>query len=204
VNPQTLTCEEVDEGKTYYPVLTTPGGLYRYDINDVIRVTGFYNQTPLIEFVRKGRDVTNITGEKLHVNQVIEAMEHAQRTTGLAVQHFRALADVEASRYAFLVEFDGASPTEQSLSRLLDAVDAHLHKLNVEYAQKRESRRLQAPVLWVMRPGWFERKASVLLQSAGRDAQLKPQLLGTASEDSSDALLIVEKSNAKSTSGEPA
>ncbi len=73
-SPTLLTCAELEQGSSYYLVVTTPGGLYRYDINDVVRVAGFFNRTPLIEFVRKGRDVTNITGEKLHVNQVIEAM----------------------------------------------------------------------------------------------------------------------------------
>ena len=84
--------------------------MYRYDINDVVRVAGFYKRTPLIEFVRKGRDVTNITGEKLHVNQVIQAMAQAQTAAGIAAQHYRAFADVAQSRYAFMVEFDGAMP----------------------------------------------------------------------------------------------
>ncbi len=94
-SPTLLTCAELDEGSSYYLILTTPGGLYRYDINDVVRVAGFFNRAPLIEFVRKGRDVTNITGEKLHVNQVIQAMAQAQNVAGIAVKHFRACADVE-------------------------------------------------------------------------------------------------------------
>lgn len=202
-NPTTLTCAELDEGETYYLILTTPGGLYRYDINDVVRVTGFYNQTPLIEFVRKGRDVTSITGEKLHANQVIQAMEHAQSAAGLALQHYRAFADLEKSRYAFLVEFDGATLPKEALSCLLNELDSRLHQLNVEYAQKRESLRLGAPVLWVMKPGWFERKASSTLQRATGDVQFKAQLLSAAPEDSSEALLIVEKTDAPATSVEP-
>jgi GH3 auxin-responsive promoter len=192
-NPLVFTANELEEGKYYYPILTTPAGLYRYDINDVIRVAGFYNQTPLIEFVRKGRDVTNITGEKLHVNQVMEAVEKAQNITGLAARHFRAFADVEKSRYIFLVEFDGSRPTEESLSRLLDEIDLQLHALNIEYAQKRESRRLAAPALWLMRPGWFERKAGASLQRGGRDVQFKAQLLSSVPEDSSEIVLCIEK-----------
>src|SRR5439155_6748544 len=103
--PTILTCAELEQRKNYYLILTTPGGLYRYDINDVVRVAGFYKQTPLIEFVRKGRDVSNITGEKLHVNQIIQAMEHAQSAAGLTIQHYRSFADLEKSRYTFLVEF---------------------------------------------------------------------------------------------------
>jgi hypothetical protein len=97
----------------YYVILTSAAGLYRYDINDVIRVAGFHGKTPLVEFLRKGRDVTNITGEKLHVNHVIQAMEQAQRATGAVVRHFRAFADMENSRYAFMVECDGVKATTQ-------------------------------------------------------------------------------------------
>ena len=194
-NPATLSCTEVEKEKNYYLILTTPGGLYRYDINDVVRVAGFYNQTPLIEFLRKGRDVTNITGEKLHVNQVVQAMEEVQRTIGIAIQHFRAFADMENSRYAFLVEFDGIQPQDEELSRLLRDLDTCLHRLNVEYAQKRESRRLADPVLWVMKPGWFERKVQAMLQRGGRDVQFKAELLSATPEDASEILLVIEKAD---------
>jgi len=201
--PTILTCAELEQGKNYYLILTTSGGLYRYDINDVVRVAGFYKQTPLIEFVRKGRDVTNITGEKLHVDQVMQAMERAQSDAGIAVQYFRAFADIEKSRYAFLVEFDGLRPSQESLSRLLYGLDARLHELNVEYAQKRESRRLRAPVLWVMNSGWFKRKADASSLRAARDVQFKAQLLSSTPEDASEILLVIEKADRSPAANEP-
>ena len=194
--PTLLTCAELDEGQLYYLILTTPGGLYRYDINDVVRVAGFYSRTPLIEFVRKGRDVTNITGEKLHVNQVIQAMAQAQSAAAIPVQHFRACADAEKSLYAFAVELDGVMPSRESLSQLIHELDARLQALNVEYAQKRESRRLGAPILCVMKSGWFERKTNAALQRGGRDVQFKAQLLGTAPEDPNEVKLVVESADA--------
>jgi hypothetical protein len=191
--PAILTCAELEEGKVYYLVLTTPGGLYRYDINDVVRVAGFYNRAPLIEFVRKGRDVTSITGEKLHVNQVLQAMAQAQSAAGLAVQHFRACADVEKSFYVFAVELAGVMPSRERLLLLLDALDAGLRQLNMEYAQKRESRRLGAPVLYVMKPGWFERKFTANFQ---REVQFKAPLLGTTPEDASEIQFVMESAGA--------
>lgn len=184
--PAVRTCTELKEGESYYVILTTPGGLYRYDINDVVRVTGYFHRTPLLEFVRKGRDVTSITGEKLHVNQLIRAMELAQQATKVAPRHYRAWADVTQSRYAFMVEFNGANPNEAALKQLLAALDANLSELNIEYAQKRASDRLKAPVLCVMQPGWFERKSSNAIQSGGRDTQYKAQLLSTTPEDASE------------------
>jgi hypothetical protein len=194
--PTILTCSELEEGSLYYIILTTPGGLYRYDINDVIRVAGFYNQTPLIEFVRKGRDVTSITGEKLHVNQLIGAMARAQRAAGVAVQHFCACADLEKSLYVLSVELDSAMPSRESLVQLLHELDAGLRELNVEYAQKRESQRLGSPILCVMKPGWFERKAEIILQRGARDTQLKAQLLCTTPEDPKEIEFIVQSAGA--------
>jgi hypothetical protein len=196
--PTILTGSELEEGNLYYIILTTPGGLYRYDINDVVRVAGFYNQTPLIEFVRKGRDVTSITGEKLHVNQVIAAMARAQRAAGVAVQHFRACADAEKSLYVFSVELDSAMPSRENLLGLLHELDAGLRELNVEYAQKRDSQRLGAPVLCVMKSGWFERKAQTVFQRSGRDTQFKAQLLCVTPEDADEIQLMVPSQDAAS------
>jgi hypothetical protein len=190
-SPAVLTSAELEEGASYYVVLTTRAGLYRYDMNDVVRVTGFYNRTPLIEFVRKGRDVTNITGEKLHVNQVMQAMALAQASSGVAVRHFRACADAEKSLYAFAVELHDTAATAEPLSRMLREVDRALRELNVEYAQKRESLRLAAPVLWVMKPGWFERAANAKLRGGGRDVQFKAQLLCDAAEDPGEIERVV-------------
>ena len=188
--PTTLTCEELSEGENYYPILTTPDGLYRYDINDVVRVAGFYNRAPMLEFIRKGRDVTSITGEKVHVNQWIEAMAAAQRGAGIEVQHFRACADAEKSRYVFAVELPGAGPGIDGLTLLLRELDGGLAKLNIEYAQKRASGRLAAPVLWMMKPGWFERGSRPA--KLGREAQFKARLLSVTPEDPEEILTVVE------------
>src|SRR5207249_4520990 len=57
---------ELDEGRRYYVLLTGANGLYRYDLNDIVEVRGFHHRTPKVAFVRKGRDMVSITGEKLH------------------------------------------------------------------------------------------------------------------------------------------
>jgi len=190
-----LTCSELEEGKNYYVILTTPGGLYRYEMNDIVRVAGFFNQTPLIEFVRKGRDVTNITGEKLHVNHVIEAMQRAQTATDVTVRHFRVCADAEKSRYTFYVELDGLSPSREHLLRLLQELDSCLREVNIEYAQKRDSGRLGAPVVCVMKPGWFEHAGGVNFQLSARDVQFKARLLNTTPEEANQIQLVVDSAD---------
>ena len=73
-NPTVLAAHELQEGRTYYILLTTAYGLYRYNIFDVVRCTGFFNQTPLVEFLSKGAHFANITGEKVSEYHVTGAM----------------------------------------------------------------------------------------------------------------------------------
>ena len=43
--------DQVEVGKSYEVIITTVSGLYRYRLGDVVKVVGFYNSTPLIEFL---------------------------------------------------------------------------------------------------------------------------------------------------------
>ena len=151
-----LGAHEVDSPRDYYVFLTTTGGLYRYDINDIVRVEGFYNEAPIVNFQRKGRGMTSLTGEKVSDNQVIEAISAAAAGMGVGLAHFRALADVNRSRYVFQVEPVGELSEAQG-RELLEAIETRLTGMNIEYQGKRRSQRLDAPELHVMKPGWYER-----------------------------------------------
>ena len=158
-NPEAWTflgAHEVDSPRDYYVFVTTTGGLYRYDINDIVRVEGFYNEAPIITFQRKGRGMTSLTGEKVSDTQVIEAVTSAASEAGVGLAHFRALADVDAARYVFQVEPEGQLSEEQGRS-LLEAIESKLVGLNIEYEGKRKSQRLAGPELQVMKPGWYDR-----------------------------------------------
>jgi hypothetical protein len=167
---------EVEVGKEYYVFITTTGGLYRYDMNDVIEVVGSYQKAPVIVFRRKGRGMTNITGEKLSVNQLIEAVSHASKETGAEAPHFKAEPDGENSRYVFKVEFE-TLPNEETARAFLSAVDRTLADLNIEWEGKRGSGRLRNPVLQVMKSGWYERGKQKLVADGKRLFQAKTILL---------------------------
>jgi hypothetical protein len=57
--------DELREGESYRVVVTTGGGLYRYQLQDRIVVTGKIKQTPCIEFVGKEDSISDYCGEKL-------------------------------------------------------------------------------------------------------------------------------------------
>lgn len=57
---------EVEAGAEYSVILTTGGGLWRYRLGDRIRVTGFAEGTPILEFIGKEDCVSDLRGEKLN------------------------------------------------------------------------------------------------------------------------------------------
>lgn len=137
-----LTLEQLQEGRDYYVIVTTTSGLYRYDMSDIVRVTGFVGATPTLVFVQKGKGITSITGEKLHEGQVINAVTSVLGQQGLAHAFFIMLADVDRAGYSLYFE---PAPDQFGLLRVSDLarqVDEHLADLNIEYKSKRASRRL--------------------------------------------------------------
>ncbi len=182
-SPRSVTVGQVEAGETYYIVITSPAGLYRYDINDVVRVTGFFRNTPLVEFVRKGRDMVSLTGEKLHVAQLIQAVENAQVLVGLKLAYYRAVGNVEASRYDLKLELAQEQAPDELLVTLGRTIDEELAKLNIEYEQKRRSGRLYSPHVHVMSRGWSAKRLQAKVGRAGRDTQFKDTLLGLSDED---------------------
>jgi hypothetical protein len=171
-----LNAAEIEQGTEYYIFVTTTGGLYRYDINDIIEVVDFYQRTPEIVFLRKGRGMTNLTGEKVSVNQIITAFENASQEAGAIADHFKAEADLQNSRYVFRVEFATHIDAE-TRRRFLAALDDQLKAINIEYKSERDSLRLKPPVLHVMREGWYERERKRQVESGKRAFQAKTELL---------------------------
>ena len=68
---------ELDRGGRYRVVLTTAGGLYRYELRDEVEVSGFENECPLVRFVGKSDCTSDLVGEKLaeaHVRAVLSRL----------------------------------------------------------------------------------------------------------------------------------
>jgi|TARA_B100002003_G_scaffold109492_1_gene101364 hypothetical protein len=166
-----LTIDQLTEGKEYYIFPTTATGLYRYFMNDIVRVTGLFYNTPTIEFVQKGKGVTNITGEKLYESQVIAAVRTAEDATGFVSGFFLMLADAVQERYRLVVEC--ATPTDNWAQQTVESVERHLMAGNVEYAAKRASGRLQPLELLPVRSGTGDAYKQHCLQQGQREGQFK-------------------------------
>ncbi len=169
-----LRAEELELGKQYYIYVTTAAGLYRYDMKDIIEVTDFYEQTPLIRFVQKGKGVVSFTGEKLYESQVLGAVELAFVSLKGQYEFIAAVGEMHGGcpRYVFLLEFERS--VEESLAKeMLKSLEATLRNLNIEYAAKRDSQRLGSPVLRIIKRGEFGRYRKRAVEKGKSDGQFK-------------------------------
>jgi len=171
---QLLLAHEVEVGKKYYVYVTTLGGLYRYEMNDVVEVTAYYKKTPMIRFVQKGKGMVSFTGEKLSEAQVLAAIEQVFQPAVGKYEFISALGEMveQGPHYAFLTEFDKVPATAQ-LQELVRGLDDSLCRQNSEYASKRKSLRLAPPVLRVVRRGEFDKYRKKKVSNGSPDGQFK-------------------------------
>lgn len=172
-NPDIFTASELEAGKCYKLILTNENGLYRYDLNDMVRVEGFYQRTPVISFLRKSGNMLNIAGEKLHLNHCLSAVDRLQSVFSLDIRKFRIVSDRDNLRYDFFLDIRSSIP-EGSLSKtVLTALDAALCENNIEYDSRRRSKRLNAPCVHVMDSSWEDAVRKEHARFGRRDAQYK-------------------------------
>jgi hypothetical protein len=179
--PTFLGAHEVKEGGAYYILPTTKSGLYRYHISDLVRVTGFHNKTPLVEFLGKGNRFANLTGEKLSEHHVTKAMDAVAKKVYQPVSAY-ALApcwdDAQPFYGLFLEETDIRD--ENLLTSFLIELDQTLGEQNIEYQAKRESGRLGPVRVQVIPTGtWQKWDRERLAKNGGSPEQYKhPCLIG--------------------------
>ena len=169
-----LLPHQLQQGEQYFIYVTTLAGLYRYEMNDLMEVTGFYGQTPILRFLHKGKGMVSFTGEKLSESQVITAVERGLADRRGAFEFIAAVGEVpdERPRYAFLVEFDDP-PGDEEAHRMLRGIEDALCELNMEYAAKRKSLRIDPPVLRRIRSGAFDNYRRREVEKGRKDGQFK-------------------------------
>ncbi len=162
------------EGRNYFIVLTTAGGLYRYNISDLVRCVGYHGRAPLIEFLNKGAHYSSLTGEKLSEHQVIAAVEAAQRAIGVHLRSYLLAPTWDEPPYYSLLIEESDLVTPGITERLAGAVENELRYQNVEYVSKRDTLRLGPVRIFRLAEGsWVDFQRRRLVRSGGTVEQYK-------------------------------
>lgn len=172
-NPRTLLAHEVKAGENYFLVITTSSGFTRYKINDLVKVTGFINKTPLIHFLNKGKHISSITGEKVSEHQVVRAVHDASNALNLHLSHFTMCPCWGDVPYYALLAEENEIGDRRHWVELISLIDENLQKLNLEYHSKRKSGRLGRIQLKVLGNRFFEIRKRERAHLGGRLEQYK-------------------------------
>jgi hypothetical protein len=175
--PNILEAHELEIGKDYYILLTTSGGLYRYDIHDVVRCVGFEGQAPLVEFLNKGKNFCSLTGEKLSEHQAVRAVKASFADLDLPLETFTLAPTMDGQpRYLLLVE---PLADRGRVDELAHRVQVNLERMNEEYGSKCTSGRLLPVQVREVAPGTWNALRGERIRDRGNLEEYKhPCLVG--------------------------
>ena len=172
-----LMAHQTEAGRNYELVVTTWGGLYRYEMKDVVRVTGFVGNTPMIEFQYKSIEVLNMVDEKLPATVVNELVRKFFLERGIAIRQLQIYQNEREKRYDVYIE-----PTERHLpadGQTVSELDSMLARQLTGYNLFRnELHMLQELTVTEMKQGWQEWLYDKASRSAGMtNGQMKLSLI---------------------------
>ena len=170
-----LTMKEIEVGKEYELVVTNFSGLYRYQIEDVVRVTGFYNKTPKIEFLYRNNLAMNIANEKTTTQMVDWAAAKAQEQVGVKFKGYSFYADTahDPVRYMLLAEPE-EKLSEEKIKEFEKALDEWLNESNEKYFKYRRWGMIGEPKLAILKDNTYDDYRDYLKKQGKVLNQIKP------------------------------
>lgn len=144
-NPKTLELHEVKTGEPYALLITTTGGLWRYNVGDTIE----FSSTLPYRFRITGRTKSfiNVFGEELMEGNAERALEITCEKTGAVINEYTASAvfteDKRKAYHEWAIEFAKAPEDANYFAEVLDNT---LKSLNSDYEAKRYSNHILLPL----------------------------------------------------------
>ncbi|MCV9877502.1 GH3 auxin-responsive promoter family protein [Brenneria izbisi] len=138
---ETLLFNELEEGKEYHLIMSQANGLCRMSTGDIFRVEGYIGQVPRLNFVARAGIYHSFTGEKLTENHITEALASFAKQNDLELGLYMCGPKwKEIPGYVLLL--DAPLDLLKTSDELSEHLDKALQEVNIEYASKRESNRL--------------------------------------------------------------
>ena len=112
---KTLNINELEVGEDYEVVVTNLSGFYRYRIRDVVKVTGYYNETPILKFIYRRNQLLSLAGEKTSEEAIRWAIEVFSRDAKVDVNDYSIFPNRNDSpmHYTILIEPSEIVPKEK-------------------------------------------------------------------------------------------
>ncbi|MFT3783177.1 MAG: GH3 auxin-responsive promoter family protein [Nibricoccus sp.] len=161
LGPKAVPLEGVKAGVDYALLLTTPAGLMRYVIGDVVR----FVSTDIPRLVYAGRTKLQLSafGEHVIEKELTDALAIVSARNNLNVTNFHVapiFVDSTAGRnrgsHEWWIELKTSGFENVAAAQLSKDLDAELIRLNDDYEAKRKGLGLEPPVIRLVPAGTFE------------------------------------------------
>lgn len=156
-NPKTIGLNKVELNKTYAPVITTNGGLWRYLVGDTIQ---FVNLNPFrIKVVGRLKHYINAFGEELMIDNADKAIATVCEKLNCVINDYTAapkyIDNASNGAHQWLIEFE---TPPQNINEFAYELDCILKTLNSDYEAKRQKDiALLMPIITVLQKGIFNK-----------------------------------------------
>ena len=168
-----LLAHALRKGGVYLPVITTAGGLYRYQLDDAVHCVGHLQQTPCIEHVEKDAPVSNMCGERLTPQRVQRALEQAVQSLGLQYD-FALCAPLPKPQRGYCMYLDTPMP-DAKMAELTERLEAALCR-DYAYWACRQHGQLDGLRILRVRNGW-QRYRHAMQEFNAERWHIKPSVL---------------------------
>ena len=173
--PRPLLMDQLEMGREYELVITNLSGFYRYRIGDVIRVTGFHNQSPMIVFSYRKKQLVSMYGEKITESVMHHAITKLAEESGTIILEYSIYpdADSDPGHYVVLLESDKEiSPDRWShYSEILNRLLCEAHD---SYRQKIEKKTMLPLEVRFVQPQTYALYRDLKVMEGASPNQIKP------------------------------
>ncbi len=152
---------DVKPGVDYALLLTTPAGLARYVIGDVVRFTS--TEPPRLIYVGRTKLQLSAFGEHVIEKEVTEALLAVCSRHSWTIANFHvaplfanSLTGQARGRHEWWIELKPGTITTPIGPQIAAELDIELQRLNADYAAKRSGGGLAAPFVRLVMPGVFQ------------------------------------------------
>lgn len=155
--PKTLSIAEVELDKAYAMIISTNGGLWRYNIGDTIKFTSLYPHR--IRITGRTKHFINAFGEEVVIENAEMAIAKACEKTEASINNFTVapiyIEEGKRGGHQWAIEFESLPNDFDDFSKTLDQ---SLRDINSDYNAKRYNDiALQAPKIEILKKGTFYR-----------------------------------------------
>ncbi|MBQ4244425.1 MAG: GH3 auxin-responsive promoter family protein [Clostridia bacterium] len=171
-----LLLNELEVGKMYEMIVSNFSGLYRYKMEDVIVVTGMYNNTPRIKLCFRQNLSMNVANEKTTTDMTDAAVAQITKEVGVEYQGFSFYPDftTKPPRYTLLIELKKGEASEENREALIQALDNAMDGINEKYYKYRRWGMLGRPEVLFLKEGAYVAYNKYLADKGVVLNQIKP------------------------------